>query len=228
VLLDFYGTLAEDVHPTPAIDRVLAGRGYSLPDHLREQWWNGDLDGIEHLDESQSRDHYVAWQDARLVALLTEADVHPDEHDVIVAELNAGRAQRELRAYPEVPAVLEELRRAGLVLAVCSNWDWDLEPAVAEAGLAGMVDVLVSSAWAGARKPHARIFRRTLEQLGCEPTEALFVGDTWRPDVEGPRAFGMRAVYLERPGHWPDATVPAAPPPDVERVDDLSGLLQLL
>jgi putative hydrolase of the HAD superfamily len=228
VLLDFYGTLAEDVHPTPAIDRVLAGRGYSLPDHLREQWWNGDLDGIEHLDESQSRAHYVAWQDARLVALLTEADVHPAEHDVIVAELKAGRAQRQLRAYPEVPAVLDALRRAGRMLAVCSNWDWDLEPAVEEAGLAGTVDVLVSSAWAGARKPHTRIFQHTLARLACEPTETLFVGDTWGPDVEGPRALGMRAVYLQRSDPWPDATLPAAPPLDVERIGDLSGLLQLL
>jgi putative hydrolase of the HAD superfamily len=228
VLLDFYGTLAEDVHPTPAIDRVLGARGYSLPDHLRDRWWNGDLDGIEHVDESRSRDHYVAWQDARLVGLLTEADVHPAEHDVIVAELRAGRSHRDLRAYPEVPAVLAGLRAAGLVLGVCSNWDWDLEPAVEEAGLAGAVDVLLSSAWAGARKPHTRIFRHALDLVACDPADVVFVGDTWVPDVEGPRATGMRAIYLERPGHWPDTTLPATPPRDVERIDDLGGLLQLL
>jgi putative hydrolase of the HAD superfamily len=228
VLLDFYGTLAEDAHPVPAIDRILAARGYELPDHLRERWWNGDLDGIEHVDESRSRDHYVAWQDARLVGLLAEADVHPGEHDLIVAELRAGRARRDLRAYPEVPAVLDALRVAGLALGVCSNWDWDLEPAVEEAGLTGVVDVLVSSAWAGARKPHARIFRHTLELLACDPADVVFVGDTWGPDVEGPRAMGMHAIYLERPGHWPDTTLPATPPDDVERIDDLSGLLRLL
>jgi putative hydrolase of the HAD superfamily len=228
VLLDFYGTLAEDVHSTPAIDRVLSNRGYALPEHLRERWWNGDLDGIEHVAESQSRDHYVAWQESRLVSLLTEADVHPTEHDVIVAELRAGRAQRQLRAYPEVHVALAELRRAGATLAVCSNWDWDLEPAVEEAGLAGAVDVLVSSAWAGARKPHARIFRHTLDLLGCEPVDAVFVGDTWGPDVEGPRALGMRAVYLERPGHWPDSTLPARPAADVTRIADLSELVEVL
>jgi putative hydrolase of the HAD superfamily len=228
VLLDFYGTLAEDAHPTPAIDRVLAARGYALPDHLRERWWHGDLDGIEHVDESRSRDHYVAWQDARLVGLLAEADVHPAEHDLIVEELRAGRAHRELRAYPEVPTVLSALRVGGLALGVCSNWDWDLEPAVEEAGLAGAVDVLVSSAWAGARKPHARIFRHTLELLGCDAADVVFVGDTWGPDIEGPRAMGMRAVYLERPGHWPDTTLPATPPGDVQRIDDLSAVLRLL
>jgi putative hydrolase of the HAD superfamily len=91
-----------------------------------------------------------------------------------------------------------------------------------------VVDVLVSSAWAGARKPHPRIFRHTLDLLACEPADAVFVGDTWGPDVEGSRALGMRAIYLERPGHWPDPTLPAIPTRDVERVDDLKGLLALL
>jgi putative hydrolase of the HAD superfamily len=228
VLLDFYGTLARNVDPAYGIDEVLAKRGYQLPDPLRDQWWNGDLDGIEHLDQSRSREHYTAWQQERLRALLDEADVHPGEHDVIVAELEAGRGGRKLRAYPEVPGTLRALRATGLRLAICSNWDWDLEPAVAEAGLAGSVDALVSSAWAGARKPHPRIFRHTLEQLELDAGDVVFVGDTWGPDVEGPLALGMCPVYLERDGHWPDTTLPSARTPDVARIRDLAGLLDLL
>jgi putative hydrolase of the HAD superfamily len=228
VLLDFYGTLARNADPTFEIDEVLAKRGYRLPDGLRDQMWNGDLDGIEHVDQSRSREHYTAWQQQRLLALLTEADVHPGEHDVIVAELEAGRGNRALRAYPEVPETLRALRAKGLRLAICSNWDWDLESAVAEAGLEGSVDVLVSSAWAGARKPHPRIFRRTLEQLELGPRDVAFVGDTWGPDVDGPRALEMCAIYLEREGHWPDPTLPSAPAQKVARVRDLTGLLELL
>jgi putative hydrolase of the HAD superfamily len=228
VLLDFYGTLARNADPTFEIDEVLAKRGYRLPDRLRDQWWNGDLDGIEHLDQSRSREHYTTWQRERLLALLSEADIHPGEHDVIVAELDSGRGSRMLRAYPEVPAVLRALRAKGLRLAICSNWDWDLEPAVAEAGLAHSIDLIVSSAWAGARKPHPRIFRHTLEQLELAPRDVVFVGDTWGPDVEGPRAMEMCAIYLERDGHWPDTTVPSPPVPDVARIRDLTGLLELL
>jgi putative hydrolase of the HAD superfamily len=228
VLLDFYGTMACDVHPTSPIDEVLGRRGYELSDRQREQWWNGDLDGIEHLEHSRSREYYAAWQADRLLALLAEADVHPGEYELILDELHTGRAERILQAYPEVPEVLEELRARGLQLAVCSNWDWDLEPAVAEVGLTQAVDVLVSSAWAGARKPHPRIFGHTLEQIGCDPADAVFVGDTWGPDVEGPRAMGMCAVYLERDGHWPDPTLPTTPAPDVARVADLRDLLRVL
>lgn len=228
VLLDFYGTLACDIHPSFLIEDILAERGYELADHLRDRWWNGDLDGIEHIDQSRSRDHYVEWQNERLLSLLAEADVHPGEYEVILAELHAGRVHREIRAYPEVPDALRALRERGLQLAVCSNWDWDLEPAIAEAGLDGAFDLVVSSAWAGARKPHPRIFRHTLSLLELAPADVVFVGDTWGPDVEGPRGVGMCAFYLERDGHWPDTTLPATPAPDVMRIPDLTALVEQL
>jgi HAD superfamily hydrolase (TIGR01509 family) len=125
--------------------------------------------------------------------------------------------------------VLAEARARGLTLAICSNWDWDLEPAITETGLEGWFDTLVSSAWAGARKPHPRIYRNLLERAGLAADDVLFVGDTWGPDVEGPWAAGMRPVYLERVGHWPDATKPAdTNDVPVERIRDLTGILPLV
>ena len=35
------------------------------------------IDGIEHDEHSQSRDHYVAWQRQRTLAMLGETDVNP-------------------------------------------------------------------------------------------------------------------------------------------------------
>ena len=93
-------------------------------------------------------------------------------------------------------------------LAICSNWDWDLEPAVAEAGFGDAVDVVVSSAWAGRGSPTQDLPLDT-RAARCRPAGTVFVGDTWGPDVEGPRRVGMTPVYLERDGHWPDTTAPA-------------------
>lgn len=228
VVLDFFGTLARATHSV-GLDEIMARHGHTIPGHLHEMWWSGDIDGAEHVDQSRSREHYLAWQRERLVAMLHEADVHPGEHEAILADLQAGRALRVLEAYDEVRGVLRELRSRGMTLAVCSNWDWDLEPAIAEAGLDGCFDTLVSSAWAGARKPHPRIYRYLLEQTGLDPAEILFVGDTWGPDVVGPRAAGMTAAYLERDGHWPDPTVPADPAEaEVARLRDLGGVVALL
>src|SRR2546423_1587719 len=75
-----------------SVDVVLAEHGYELPDDVRERWWNDGLDGIEHDEHSQSRDHYVAWQQQRLLAMLSETDVHPGEYEVIVEKMRAGNA----------------------------------------------------------------------------------------------------------------------------------------
>ena len=228
VLLDFYGTLARATHWV-SIDEVLAEHGYELAPEALHRWWNEGVDGVEHLKHSQSRDHYVAWQQERLLAMLAETDVHPGEYEMILEKLRAGSSQRVLEAYPEVPDTLRALRSRGLHLAICSNWDWDLAEAVDEAGLTELVDVQVSSAWAGARKPHPRIFRHTLDKIGVSADDALFVGDTWGPDVEGPRAVGITPVYLSRDGHWPD---PGSPEDTagarVAVIDDLHGVLKLL
>jgi putative hydrolase of the HAD superfamily len=228
VVFDFFGTLARAT-ASVGLDEILARHGHTIPDHLQEMWWSGDIDGREHVEQSRSRDHYLAWQRQRLVAMLHEADIHPGEHDRILRDLAAGRAERVLEAYDEVPGVLDALRARDVGLVVCSNWDWDLEPAIAEAGLAGRFDTVVSSAWAGARKPHPRIYRYLLEQAALDPTEVLFVGDTWGPDVEGPLAAGMTPAYLERDGHWPDATKPSdAATAPVERIRDLTGVVPLV
>ena len=159
--------------------------------------------------------------------MLAETDVHPGEYERILEQLHAGASQRVLEAYPEVADTLRQLGERGLRLAICSNWDWDLAEAVGDVGLSELVDVLVSSAWAGARKPHPRIFEHTLEQVGVAAQETVFVGDTWGPDVEGPLAVGMRPVYVSRPDHWPDATAPDDPSTrDVTVVADLAGVLE--
>ncbi len=225
VLFDYYGTLAEATHWVSA-DDVLAEHGYELPSETRDRWFNDGIDGFEHLEHSRSRDHYVAWQRERLLGMLAETDVHPGEYEMILQKLRDGAESRVLEAYPEVPDVLTELRARGMRLAICSNWDWDLTQAVDEVGLTDLVDVQVSSAWAGARKPHPRIFEQTLTKVGAEPAETVFVGDTWGPDVAGPRAMRMTPLYLSRDGHWPDPTAPEEL--DAERVAVIPDLRAVL
>ena len=208
VLFDFYGTLARATRWVSA-DEVLTEHGYTLTDEQRVIYFADGLDGVEHDEHSQSRDHYLAWQRERTLAMLAASDVHPGEYDVIIDKLQVGAANRQLEAYDEVPEVLATLRARGLRIVVCSNWDWDLREAVDESGLTDAVDAQVSSAWVGARKPHSRIFAAALAEAGTNAAETLFVGDTWGPDVDGPLAAGMRPVYLRRDGHWPDVTAPA-------------------
>ena len=77
-LFDFYGTLARATRWVSA-DEVLTEHGYTLTDEQRVIYFADGLDGVEHDEHSQSRDHYLAWQRERTLAMLTASDVHPGE-----------------------------------------------------------------------------------------------------------------------------------------------------
>ena len=46
----------------------------------------------------------------------------------------------------------------------------------------------------GYSKPHRKAFLATLEQLGCQPTQAVHIGDLLRTDIFGAKNVGMRAI----------------------------------
>lgn len=55
----------------------------------------------------------------------------------------------------------------------------------------------VYSSEARAIKPHSDIFERALEGLRLEASEVLYVGDSFRCDVEGALSVGIEAVWLQ-------------------------------
>ena len=230
MLLDFYGTLGESDWEEWWMATVLEERGYRFRDGVDQRWSANAWDGEVHDEHSRSEEHYRAWESERWRGLLRELDVVEGDLDDLVAALHERRGQFRMRAYPETVEVLEALRARGLRLAICSNWDWDLDRHLRDTGVLDLVDARVSSAWVGARKPHPRIFEATLAEVGVAAEEAVFVGDNWVADVEGPRAVGLRPVHVwrhdEHPGDW----IPRPPEtsPDVPRITDLRALLDLL
>ena len=224
VLFDFYGTLARATAWGVTHDDVLARHGYERGVTLRG-WLSDDglYDGQEHHEHSRSRDHYRAWELERLRALANRAGVGPDDLDALVADLDAAGKEFTLTPFDEAAAVLRELRDRDVVVAVCSNWDWDLDRALTATGLADLVDHQVTSARAGVRKPHPHIYEHTLTRCAVGPDDALFVGDSLSCDVEGPLNVGMRAVHV-----WRDVVDPPPLPDGAHRVRDLLAVPDLL
>ena len=64
--------------------------------------------------------------------------------------------------------------------------------------LDGLFDLVVVSAAVNKRKPSPEIFQSTLKSLGVSVSETVFVGDTIDADIEGPKAIGMKTIYIER------------------------------
>lgn len=102
-------------------------------------------------------------------------------------------------AFPDAAPALARARADGRRLVVVSNWDCSLPSVLERAGLAGAVDGVVASAMVGAAKPDPRAFAAALAAAGCEPAEAVMVGDSIDADVAGARACGIAAVLIRRP-----------------------------
>ena len=111
---------------------------------------------------------------------------------------------------------LEAVRLAGLRTGLISNTGATpgpaLRPILAGYGVLALVDVATFSDEAAECKPTPGIFRRTLADLGVEPHEAVFVGDTPELDVVGPQRLGMWTVQvgeLAQDGVRPHARISA-------------------
>ncbi|MGH3134342.1 MAG: HAD family hydrolase [Gaiellaceae bacterium] len=115
--------------------------------------------------------------------------------------------------YDDALPVLEALRRHRLTIGLVSNGQRDLEEFVAHHGLE--VDAIVGSKTHGRIKPHPSIFVSALRSLDVPPEEAAMVGDSYEDDIEGARALGMRAIFLDREGLRPD---------EPDRIDTLLAL----
>ena len=119
-----------------------------------------------------------------------------DLRDLTLVERIAKRFLEETREQLSVTsAVLGRLSRCYRP-GVVSNFYGNLATVCHEAGLSPFLTVVVDSACVGYMKPDPRIFFTALAELGVDPAQALFVGDSLRRDMAGARAIGMPHVWL--------------------------------
>ncbi|MFZ1965081.1 MAG: haloacid dehalogenase type II [Roseiarcus sp.] len=131
---------------------------------------------------------------------------------------------RTLSAFPEVPAVLRALRRAGFATAILSNGSPAmLEEAVAAAGLGGLFDAVLSVDAVRVFKTDRRVYQYALDRLGVRADEVSFQSsNAW--DAHAASDFGMRVVWCNRYGQRRER-LPGAPDFEVRSLDELPALL---
>ncbi len=110
--------------------------------------------------------------------------------------------RQRLRCFPDSPAALKKIRERGLKIGVFTDVPYGMPAAlvaedVAEAGLAGRFNVLITSREAGFRKPAVATLAALARALECGPSDMAYVGNE-RKDVEVALAFGCEAVLLDR------------------------------
>lgn len=105
-----------------------------------------------------------------------------------------------LSAYPEVPEMLGALKAGGMNCAILSNGSPDmLDGAVQSAGIAAMLDAVLSVEDVGVFKPDVRVYDLVGQRFGCTPGEVLFVSSNgW--DAAFGASYGFDTLWVNRAG----------------------------
>jgi putative hydrolase of the HAD superfamily len=189
VVFDLWDTLVEfPAREAEVLKQRLAALTTLDPDEFERRW----------------RDGYRASQTGPLADSYRALGV-PDEH---VAEHVAARqafARGALRLRRGAREALAGLRRRGVKLGLITVCSEDVPTAWPETELAGLFDAETFSSACGLIKPDPEIYLTTLEALGVEPAEALFVGDGANDELGGAERVGMRPVLFVPRGEpqWP-------------------------
>jgi 2-haloacid dehalogenase len=131
-----------------------------------------------------------------------------------------------LDPFPEVPAMLDRLKRAGVRLAILSNGNPEmLDPMVASCGLADRFEAVLSVDSVGIYKVAPEVYGLVEARCGVKPGKVCFLSSNcW--DAHGAAHFGFRTVWVNRAGA-PDDNLPGKLTAQVKDLSHLPSLLDV-
>jgi 2-haloacid dehalogenase len=134
------------------------------------------------------------------------------------------RLYLSLSAYPEVGDTLTRLKAAGLKLAILSNGSPKmLSAAVDSAGIAKLLDAVLSVEEVGVYKPHPSVYQSAVDRIGAKADEICFVSSNgW--DAFSARAFGLRVVWCNRFGQTAER-IPERPDAEISTLAALPEIV---
>ncbi len=219
------------LNATPGIQRILAKAGIDL------HWTNERL--FETISKGLVR--YHAWRLESLEELPAFQVWHDfifDQHPMVDARLKSVAEKlmlyletnyytRELR--PEIPGVLEEIRRMGLKIGMISNVVslGQVPVNLAEYGIKQYFDPIVLSSEYGRRKPDPAIFHYAARMASVPASECAYIGDRIARDVEGAKRAGFRlAIQIVHDFNHGERDDGAKPDAIIKSMDELLGILR--
>jgi len=129
-----------------------------------------------------------------------------------------------LDVFPEVRAVLQRLKAAGLKMAILSNGSPQmLRALVSGARIEALFDAVLSVEEVGVYKPHPRVYELAVDRLALECQAICFQSaNAW--DAHAASAFGMRVVWCNRYQQRRER-LPGKPDREVSSLSELPALV---
>jgi len=164
--------------------------------------------------------HYLFWRE--LITRAKRASSLVLLHEVYGEYLD--EYSEHMQIYPDVTPVLTELKDR-YQLAVVANGNMDrCYRFLAKYRLNRFLDAVAVSGETGSKKPEPLLFKYVLYKLGCNPDQAVMVGDRYDTDIEGAKGLGLKTVKLNRGTNEQARPLTPAQAPDYE----ISSLFELV
>ena len=106
-------------------------------------------------------------------------------------------SRRRLELYPDVVAVLDQLKADYPLAAVSDGQPLWAIPELRSVGLESYFSPVVISGDFGFRKPDPRLYRLALDRLGLRAQETVFIGNDMFRDIYGAGQLGMKTILFK-------------------------------
>ncbi len=218
IAFDAYGTLFDVFSVTALGEELFPGKG----DALAQLWRLKQLQySMLRSLMGRHRDFWRLTEDSLVyTARSLGLDLTPDKRARLLdAYLN-------LAAFPDVKPGLAALKEQGLRLAILSNGEPRmLEAATRSAGIADLLDTILSVEEVKIFKPSPRVYQLAPERLRVRPAELGFVSSNcW--DVAGAASTGLETFWIQRRAAEPPEELGFTADHTVSTITDLATFVR--
>lgn len=104
-----------------------------------------------------------------------------------------------IKLFPYVLPLMRKLKERGIKILVLTDLTAHIQHRkIAKMGLAGYIDIFVSSEEAGEEKPSKKAFDRLLLKAKLNAEELLMIGDSQEKDIDGSKSAGLKALLYKK------------------------------
>src|SRR6185437_5715900 len=204
ILFDLYGTLI-DIETDESMEGIYRTIAHYLTYHginlhrweVRDRYYRIMKQQKEACGEAYPEIDVEAIWNEFLMQEGIRSSLHRGQQAKVIAHIYRGVSRNRLQLYPDVKRVLDELQKKYRLALISDAQSCYALPEIQAVGLENYFESIVISSLHGFRKPDARLFQQTLDDMKLGPAEVIWVGNDMFRDIYGAQALGIKSIFID-------------------------------
>ena len=204
ILFDLYGTLI-DIETDESMEGIYRTIAHYLTYHginlhrweVRDRYYRIMKQQKEACGEAYPEIDVEAIWNEFLMQEGIRSSLHRGQQAKVIAHIYRGVSRNRLQLYPDVKRVLDELQKKYRLALISDAQSCYALPEIQAVGLENYFESIVISSRYGFRKPDARLFQQTLDDMKLGPAEVIWIGNDMFRDIYGAKALGIKNIFFD-------------------------------